>query len=495
MMGYAGKGRGVNPLLCEEMFARIAAHGEKPVVPGQTLTTYAVKVSFLEIYNEKVQDLLLGKGKGSNLKIIQDPKRGPVVKDLSEHVVTTWEQVEKLLDKGMETRSVAATAMNDTSSRSHAVVQLSLDMEDSLGSVGGKKIARPRRARANLVDLAGSEKVSKSKVEGAGLKEAIGINQSLTCLGRVIDGLIDGKTHVPYRDSVLTCLLSDSLGGNSRTTMLAALSPAAINYEETMSTLRYAARARKIVNKVKVNEDPAAALIRELQEELGKMKQSVVNGDIEGLRLALGTGGGDIGDLTGAIATRSEEIEEMVAKVQMLEAKEEEADTHRAEQWAVQRQEIEEKHATELDAIRLEQEELGRAKRALEEEQGRLQGEVDQKRQVIMLDRLRQGGQVTKARQQAVQSQQDTDARSKKLKRDMLFNRYLPLLLPSPGSSARLVVLHSWSSRSVLWGPHKATGPCLRTCRRRLAKKLFVIFPAAEQKMQGKQDLCQPPRL
>lgn len=116
--------------------------------------------------------------------------------------------------------------------------------------MGNKAITRPRRSRANLVDLAGSEKVSKSKVEGANLKEAIGINQSLTCLGRVIDGLVEQKPHIPYRDSVLTCLLQDSLGGNSRTTMLAALSPAAVNHDETLSTLRYAARARKVVNKV-----------------------------------------------------------------------------------------------------------------------------------------------------------------------------------------------------------------------------------------------------
>ena len=168
MMGYPGHGRGVTPRLCEELFGRIAELADgKNLGGGMNMkTNYCVKLSFLEIYNEKVQDLLAKKGGGADLKIVNDPQKGPFVRGLSEHEVTSWAEVEKLLDKGMDTRSVAATAMNDKSSRSHAVVQLALDMEDSLGQVGAKKITRPRRSRANLVDLAGSEKVSKSKVEG-----------------------------------------------------------------------------------------------------------------------------------------------------------------------------------------------------------------------------------------------------------------------------------------------------------------------------------------
>uniref|UniRef100_A0A7S4GPK1 Kinesin-like protein n=1 Tax=Eutreptiella gymnastica TaxID=73025 RepID=A0A7S4GPK1_9EUGL len=404
--------------MCEELFSRIAGKAEmggKETGAGKMTTTYVVKLSFLEIYNEKIQDLLGNKSK--DLKIINDPKRGPLVKGLSEHVVTSWEEVEKLLDKGMETRSVAATAMNDTSSRSHAVVQIALDMEDSLGQVGAKKITRPRRARANLVDLAGSEKVSKSKVEGAGLKEAIGINQSLTCLGRVIDGLVDGDKHVPYRDSVLTLLLADSLGGNSRTTMLAALSPAAVNYDETMSTLRWASRARKIVNKVKINEDPAAALIRELQEELAKMKQQVLSGDMESLQVQLG--GQGTGDVMANVATHTAEVQEALAKLEELQAKEEVAEEEREAKWTAERERVENAHAEQIAQLREQQRELAEQKVALEVEHQRLEAGLEDQKRGLFLDKLRHGAQIESAKKKG----EETAEQAKKLKRINIANR------------------------------------------------------------------------
>ena len=205
------------------------------------------------MYNEKVKDLTKPKGKDEKpLEVYQDPKAGPIVKGLSHTVVTNWEQVTALLQKGSMVRATGSTAMNDRSSRSHALVQLLLSQEEVIGTVGKKDIFRKRSSRINLVDLAGSEKISKSKVEGVGLTEATNINKSLTTLGRIIDALIDHSPYVPYRDSVLTMLLSDSLGGNARTTMLATLSPTWNNFEETLSTLRYASRARKVVNVVKV---------------------------------------------------------------------------------------------------------------------------------------------------------------------------------------------------------------------------------------------------
>jgi hypothetical protein len=409
MMGYEGHGRGITPRLCEELFMRIKYKSETP--DDLKRTSYVVKVSFLEIYNEKVQDLLAKKG--ADLKIVHDPLKGPVVKGLSEHAVRTWDDVNQLLTRGMETRTTAATAMNDTSSRSHAVVQISLDMEDSLGVVGGKSITRPRRSRANLVDLAGSEKVSKSKVEGANLKEAIGINQSLTCLGRVIDGLVENKPHIPYRDSVLTCLLADSLGGNSRTSMLAALSPAAINYDETLSTLRYASRARKIVNKVKINEDPAAALIRELQDEMARLKMGLAGG--EGQRLADGT------ILTQAVvAERTAEVQEALAKLNELQTREEAAEQKREEKWRAERERINEKHAQEMENLRLEQEQLEQQKHELEARHQTLKQDLDQKRKMQMVDMFKHRTQISteKVKKDA------TIEQAKRLKSELIKQRF-----------------------------------------------------------------------
>lgn len=409
MMGYPGHGRGITPRLCEELFLRIEDFKQ-----SKPNTTYEVKVSFLEIYNEKVQDLL--SKKREDLKIAHDPQRGPVVRGLIERKVTTWEEVEKTLDSGMDNRSTAATAMNDKSSRSHAVVVLAVDMEDNLGTAMGKKITRPRRARSNLVDLAGSEKVGKSKVEGTGLKEAIGINASLTCLGRVIDGLVDGHSHIPYRDSVLTSLLADSLGGNSRTTMLAALSPAAINYEETMSTLRYAARARKIVNVVRVNEDPTATLIRELQEQLSKMRESVMSGDVEGLQGIIGTDGPITANV---MAQKTEELETVINEIRAMEAKEKAEEEVREQKWQAEREQIEERHNAELREIQELRDNLRKQKEELGQRAEVLQKDLKQKQRGLILNRMQGLTRLAAAKLKA----EEHDQEKKNLQREMIVNR------------------------------------------------------------------------
>ncbi|KAF9133580.1 kinesin-like protein Klp8 [Mortierella sp. 14UC] len=272
MMGY-GEDRGIIPLSCHELFRRIEANTDPTL-------SYRVEVSYMEIYCERVRDLLNPKNKG-HLKVREHPSLGPYVEDLSKLMVTSFKDIENLMDEGNKARTVAATNMNETSSRSHAVftVLLTQRRHDRMTKLETEKVSR-----ICLVDLAGSERANSTGATGARLKEGANINKSLTTLGKVISALADAssqstttlkkslkkpaETFIPYRDSVLTWLLKDCLGGNSKTTIIAALSPADVNYDETLSTLRYADQAKRIKNKAIVNEDPNAKLIRELKEEL-----------------------------------------------------------------------------------------------------------------------------------------------------------------------------------------------------------------------------------
>ncbi|KAL7333117.1 hypothetical protein PS15p_202062 [Mucor circinelloides] len=273
MMGY-GEDKGITPKTCEELFNRIQER-------TQPNLTYRVEVSYIEIYNEKVRDLLNPKNKG-NLKVREHPSLGPYVEDLSRLVVRSYDDINHLMDEGNKARTIAATNMNETSSRSHAVFTLFLT-QTRLDET--TKLETEKVARISLVDLAGSERANSTGATGARLKEGANINRSLTTLGKVISGLADqsiadaapkkgGKKQkevfIPYRDSVLTWLLKDSLGGNSKTAMIAAISPA--DYDETLSTLRYADQAKKIQNKAVINEDPNAKMIRELKEELTNLR-------------------------------------------------------------------------------------------------------------------------------------------------------------------------------------------------------------------------------
>jgi kinesin family protein 1 len=234
---------------------------------------------------ERVRDLLNPTTKG-NLKVREHPSTGPYVEDLAKLVVGTFAEIENLMDEGNKARTVAATNMNETSSRSHAVFTLILTQRrhDTETNMDTEKVSR-----ISLVDLAGSERATSTGATGARLKEGAEINRSLSTLGRVIAALADlsqGKTaggkkkatQVPYRDSVLTWLLKDSLGGNSMTAMIAAISPADINFDETLSTLRYADSAKRIKNHAVVNEDPNARMIRELKEELMQLRSKLSGG-------------------------------------------------------------------------------------------------------------------------------------------------------------------------------------------------------------------------
>ena len=175
----------------------------------------------------------------------------------------------KLLDTGSSNKNVAATDMNAGSSRSHCIFTLEIESSE-MGEDGEPKV---KKGKLNLVDLAGSERQKKTSATGDRLKEAKSINLSLTCLGNVISALVDGKSkHIPYRNSQLTRLLEDSLGGNAKTLMFAAVGPADYNFDETMNTLRYANRAKNIKNKPKVNRNPKDAKIKEMQDEISALR-------------------------------------------------------------------------------------------------------------------------------------------------------------------------------------------------------------------------------
>mmetsp|Transcript_1194 Transcript_1194/g.1942 ORF Transcript_1194/g.1942 Transcript_1194/m.1942 type:complete len:951 (-) Transcript_1194:160-3012(-) len=231
---------------------------------------YLVRCSYLEIYNEVIRDLLGDQKNPLKCDLKEDPQKGIVVSNLCDVVVETEEDMDTMLNKGLANRTVGSTLMNAESSRSHSIFTIVVEMNNR-DEQGKDHI---RAGKLNLVDLAGSERQKKTGASGDRLKEGSKINLSLSALGNVISALSDGGgKHIPYRDSKLTRLLQDSLGGNTKTLMVAAMSPADYNYDETLSTLRYANRAKSIKNKPKINEDPKDAMIREFKEEIERLRQ------------------------------------------------------------------------------------------------------------------------------------------------------------------------------------------------------------------------------
>jgi len=235
---------------------------------------YLVRASYLEIYQEEIRDLLSKDHLTKRLELRERPDCGVYVKDLSPFVCKGRAEIDHVMTVGNANRTVGATNMNEHSSRSHAIFIVTV--ERSRPDPDGE--SHICVGRLNLVDLAGSERQAKTGATGDRLKEATKINLSLSALGNVISALVDGKSnHVPYRDSKLTRLLQDSLGGNAKTIMVANFGPSKINYEETLTTLRYANRAKNITNKPRVNEDPKDAMLREFQEEISRLKAQLAN--------------------------------------------------------------------------------------------------------------------------------------------------------------------------------------------------------------------------
>uniref|UniRef100_A0A8C7ZY94 Kinesin-like protein KIF14 n=1 Tax=Oryzias sinensis TaxID=183150 RepID=A0A8C7ZY94_9TELE len=261
MMGFEGEA-GVTPRFCQDLFSKLASLENVEV-------KYHVEMSYFEVYNEKIHDLLVTRDEPTQrrmpLRVREHPVHGPYVADLSG-----W------LELGNKQRATAATGMNDKSSRSHSVFTLVMT-QTKTESVEGEEHDHSITSRINLVDLAGSERCNSAQTSGDRLREGASINKSLLTLGKVISALSEQmltrkKVFIPYRESVLTWLLKESLGGNSKTAMIATLSPAGSNVEESLSTLRYAQQARTIINVAKVNEDTSAKLIRELKAEVEKLR-------------------------------------------------------------------------------------------------------------------------------------------------------------------------------------------------------------------------------
>ncbi|XP_055580863.1 kinesin-like protein KIF14 [Falco cherrug] len=287
MMGF-DEDRGIIPRLCEDLFTQIAQMDKQQIL-------YRLEMSFFEVYNEKIHDLLVFKAESGQkkqpLRVREHPVLGPYVEGLAVNVVSSYSDIQSWLELGNKQRATAATVMNDKSSRSHSVFTLVMT-QTKVEVLGEEQCDRRLTSHINLIDLAGSECCSTAQTTGERLKEGVSINKSLLTLGKVISALSKQsrngqKTFIPYRESILTWLLKESLGGNSQTAMIATVSPAASSTEETLSTLRYAKQACSIINIAKVNEDVNAKLIRELKAEIEKLKaaqKSALNTDPEKYR-------------------------------------------------------------------------------------------------------------------------------------------------------------------------------------------------------------------
>jgi len=290
MVGY-GEDKGIVVVASEKIFDRINDNTDPNL-------SFKVEMSTLEIYMERVRDL--NNPKAGDLKIRLDPKIGFFVQGLTKHTVGDYPTIEALMEAATKSRTVAATNMNATSSRAHTIFQLTLT-QTLVDASAGK--ATDKTSSINLIDLAGSERANSTGATGARLKEGSAINLSLTALGNVISALAANsdpskrKKKVPYRDSALTMLLQNSLGGNARTIMIAAVSPADVNHDETLGTLRYADRAKQIKNKAVVNEDPNEKLIRGLKEEIDNLRKMLVGKGVVPGAEGAAAGGGNIEEL------------------------------------------------------------------------------------------------------------------------------------------------------------------------------------------------------
>ena len=231
---------------------------------------YLVHASYFEIYNEEIRDLLAAKAQQNSLELRESADAGVYVQGLTSTLVKSVSEIDNVLQRGKKNRSVGSTLMNSQSSRSHSIFSIVVEC----CTTDENNNEHIHVGKLNLVDLAGSERQSKTGATGERLKEATKINLSLSALGNVISALVDGKAHhIPYRDSKLTRILQDSLGGNTKTVMLANAGPADCNNDESLSTLRYANRAKNIKNRPVINEDPKDALLRGYQEEIARLKE------------------------------------------------------------------------------------------------------------------------------------------------------------------------------------------------------------------------------
>ncbi|KAJ7324132.1 hypothetical protein JRQ81_017152 [Phrynocephalus forsythii] len=297
---------GVIPRTLHQIFEKLAENG----------TEFSVKVSLLEIYNEELFDLLNpSPDVGERLQMFDDPrnKRGVIIKGLEEVTVHNKNEVYQILERGAAKRTTAATFLNQYSSRSHSVFAVTLHMKET--TTDGEELVKI--GKLNLVDLAGSENIGRSGAVDKRAREAGNINQSLLTLGRVITALVERAPHIPYRESKLTRILQDSLGGRTKTCIIATVSPASINLEETLSTLEYAHRAKNIMNKPEVNQKlTKRALIKEYTEEIERLKRDLAAArEKNGVYISLE----NYDALQGKLTTQEEQIAEYTDKIAAVE--------------------------------------------------------------------------------------------------------------------------------------------------------------------------------
>ncbi|KFO70975.1 Kinesin-like KIF11, partial [Cuculus canorus] len=297
---------GIIPRTLHQIFEKLAENG----------TEFSVKVSLLEIYNEELFDLLNPTSDvGERLQMFDDPrnKRGVIIKGLEEVTVHNKYEVYQILERGAAKRTTAATYLNAYSSRSHSVFSITIHMKET--TIDGEELVKI--GKLNLVDLAGSENIGRSGAVDKRAREAGNINQSLLTLGRVITALVERAPHIPYRESKLTRILQDSLGGRTKTSIIATVSPASINLEETLSTLEYAHRAKNIMNKPEVNQKlTKKALIKEYTEEIERLKRDLAaTREKNGVYISLE----NYEALNGKLTVQEEQIAEYIDKIAVME--------------------------------------------------------------------------------------------------------------------------------------------------------------------------------
>uniref|UniRef100_A0A4W5PPC1 Kinesin family member 11 n=1 Tax=Hucho hucho TaxID=62062 RepID=A0A4W5PPC1_9TELE len=297
---------GIIPRTLHQIFEKLSDNG----------TEFSVKVSLLEIYNEELFDLLSPfPDVTERLQLFDDPrnKRGVIIKGLEEITVHNKNEVYQILERGSAKRKTASTLMNAYSSRSHSVFSVTIHMKEI--TVDGEELVKI--GKLNLVDLAGSENIGRSGAVDKRAREAGNINQSLLTLGRVITALVEKRPHVPYRESKLTRILQDSLGGRTKTSIIATVSPASINLEETLSTLDYANRAKNIMNKPEVNQKlTKRTLIKEYTEEIERLKRDLAaTRDKNGVYLS----SENYESMAAAISSQEEHITEYTEKISAVE--------------------------------------------------------------------------------------------------------------------------------------------------------------------------------
>ncbi|XP_071295238.1 kinesin-like protein KIF11 isoform X1 [Agelaius tricolor] len=297
---------GIIPRTLHQIFEKLTENG----------TEFSVKVSLLEIYNEELFDLLNPTPDvGERLQMFDDPrnKRGVIIKGLEEVTVHNKNQVYQILERGAAKRTTAATYMNAYSSRSHSVFSITIHMKET--TVDGEELVKI--GKLNLVDLAGSENIGRSGAVDKRAREAGNINQSLLTLGRVITALVERAPHIPYRESKLTRILQDSLGGRTKTSIIATISPASVNLEETLSTLEYAHRAKNIMNKPEVNQKlTKKALIKEYTEEIERLKRDLAAArEKNGVYMSVE----NYEALNGKLTVQEEQMTEYIDKISAME--------------------------------------------------------------------------------------------------------------------------------------------------------------------------------